>query len=103
MPVALTREARAVVAIAAASLAIRAAFAATSDIFQDEGFYWWTAYSRVSFSPHPPLLPLLVRCGMAILGHGVLGVRAGSLLWGTGAVVLSYLLGRDMYSRRTGL
>lgn len=100
---AFTREARAVTAITVASLAVRLAFAASSDVFQDEALYWWTAHAGVSFSPHPPLVPAVILCGERLLGAGVLGIRAGSLVWGTGGIVLCYLLGRDMYDRRTGV
>ncbi|MHC4592313.1 MAG: ArnT family glycosyltransferase [Planctomycetota bacterium] len=98
-----TREARTLAAIVVASLVVRLAFAASSDVFQDEALYWWTAHAGVSFSPHPPLVPVAILCGERLLGAGVLGIRAGSLLWGTGGIVLCYLLGRDMYDRRTGV
>ena len=103
MSISLSREARWVAVIACASLAARVAFAACSDIFQDEALYWWTAFEGPSFSPAPPLLPLVMRAGGGLLGHGVLAIRAGSLLFGTAAVIVIYLLGRDIYSRRAGL
>jgi len=93
-----------VLAIAIASLALRVAFAATSDIFQDEALHWWEARQPgVQFSPQPPLASLMVEASLAVLGHGTLALRAGSLLWGTGAIVLAWLLGRDMFGRGVGL
>jgi len=92
-----------VAGIAGVSLAVRAAFAAWAGPFQDEALYWWAAGEAPGFSPHPPIVSLGVRWGVAILGHGTLGLRAASLVFGTGLLVLAYLLGRAMYDRTTGL
>jgi len=103
-PVRLSREGRVILAVAAASLALRVAFAATSDIFQDEALHWWeTRHPGVQFSPQPPMASLIVQASLAVLGHGTLALRAGSLLWGTGAIVLAWLIGRDMFGRGVGL
>lgn len=90
-----------VAAIAAASLAVRLAFAASLGIFQDEALYWWCAQDNAaSFCPSPPAVPLMVRWGEAALGPGVLGVRAGSLLCGTAGIVLAAALAAEFYGHR---
>ena len=99
----LSREGRVVAVIVVVSLAVRVLYAASSDIFQDEALYWWQAHEALGFSPHPPALLLMIRWSSAVFGHGVLSLRLGSLVWGTAGIVLSYLLGRDMYGRRAGL
>jgi len=44
-----------------------------------------------------------VRLGLAVLGVGVLGLRLGSLLCGTAAIIVAYLLARDLYGARVGV
>jgi len=92
-----------VAGIAGVSLAARLAFAVSAGPFQDEALYWWAAGKAPGFSPHPPLVSLSVRCGLAVFGQGTLGLRAASLVFGTCIIVLAYLLGREMYDRATGL
>jgi dolichol-phosphate mannosyltransferase len=93
-----------VAAIAVASLAVRAAFAARVGVFQDEALYWWSAQdSWVGFCPSPPAVALMVRWGEALLGPGVLGVRAGSLLSGTAGIILAAVLGWEFYGRRAAV
>lgn len=91
-------------AIVAASLALRLAVALPMDIFQDEALYWWGARpAELSFSPQPPGVYLSVLAGTGVFGDTLLGLRAATLLLGTGTVVLVYLLGRELYGPRAGL
>ena len=99
----LRKELAVVGAIALLSLAVRTLAALTTDIFQDEGVYWKQAYEGLSFSPHPPAAPLMVRLGLAVFGQNMLGLRAASLVAGTASVVMAYVLGRRMYGRRAGV
>lgn len=90
--------------IALASLAARLVFSASVGIFQDEALYWWSAQdSAVSFCPSPPAVPLMARWGEALMGPGVLGVRAGPLLCGTAGIVLAAVLGWEFYGRRAAV
>ena len=100
----LRNEAAIVLAIAAASLLVRVAFAARCGIYQDEALHWREAqHVGLSFSPQPPAASLGARLGLAVFGHGALGLRLGSLLWCTGSIALAYLLGRALYGPRAGL
>jgi len=92
-----------VLLIALCSLAVRAAVAQHLDVFQDEGLYWWQGHEGISFSPHPPGVPALVRAGEAVFGDRLLGIRAASLLSATASIFLCYLLARDLFGRRAGL
>lgn len=94
-----------VVSLAAGlSLAGRFVAATRLEVFQDEALYWWGAQARpLSFSPHPPAAYLMVRLGTMVFGNTLLGLRAGSLVWGTAAIVLAYALGRDLYGARAGV
>ena len=90
--------------IALASLALRAAFAASVGLFQDEALYWWFARDAgLSFSPQPPGISLLVRWGVALLGTGPLAVRAGSLLLGTLGIPVAAVLAWEFYGRRAAV
>jgi len=53
--------------------------------------------------PHPPVVPQMVWLFGELLGDGTFALRLGSLLCGTGSIVLAYLLGHDLYSGRAGL
>ncbi|MFW6163714.1 MAG: glycosyltransferase family 39 protein, partial [Planctomycetota bacterium] len=91
-------------ALVLGSLALRATVAARCDLYQDEALHWWeTRQPGVNFSPQPPVASQTAHVALAVLGHGTLALRAGSLLYGTGIVVLAYLVGRDMFGRRAGL
>jgi 4-amino-4-deoxy-L-arabinose transferase-like glycosyltransferase len=92
------------VLIVALSLAARALFAFSVDIFQDEAIYWCQAGEGLSFVPHPPGTALLMRLGLAVFGHGsVPGLRLGSVLAGTGFLLMTYILGREFGGRTAGL
>jgi len=103
MKTAARRDLIVVVLIAAASLAVRASFALSTDVFQDEMIYWWQSGSGVTFAPHPPVTALALRLGLAVLGRRVAGLRAATLLAGTAAVFMAYVLGRQMAGRRAGV
>jgi len=100
----LRRETWLVIAIAAASLALRLAMAVDMDVFQDEAYYWWGAqWGLMGFCPHPPGTSVAVWAGTQAFGDTLLGLRVGSLAWGTGAIVLACALGRELYGPRAGL
>ena len=103
MKAASRRDTIVVLLVAAASLAVRALFALSTDVFQDEMVYWWQSGEGIGFAPHPPVTALAIRLGLGVLGRGVAGLRAGSLLAGTASVVVAYVLGRQMAGRRAGL
>jgi len=99
----LRRELLIVAAIAAASLALRTAFALSTDLLQDEALYAWTGSQGIAFCPHPPALPTMIRLGQVVLGRGMLALRWGPLLWGTVGVALAYVVGRELYGGRAGV
>lgn len=99
----MRRELAIVAAIAAVSLALRAAFALSTDLLPDEALYAWTGTQGISFCPHPPVLPMTIRLGQALFGRGMLALRWGTLLWGTAGIVMAYVLGRRLYGGRAGV
>ena len=99
----LRRDLLIVAVVAAASLALRAAFALSTDLLQDEALYAWTGSQGIGFCPHPPALPVMIRLGQVVFGRGMLALRWGPLLWGTVAIALAYLAGRELYGGRAGV
>lgn len=94
----------ALTAILAGSLALRLAAALPLAPFQDEALYWWGARSaEPSFCPHPPGAYLLVWAGTQVFGDSLLGLRVGTLACGTAAVLLAYLMGRELHGPAAGL
>ncbi len=91
------------VALCAASLVARAAIVLRTDILPDEAIYWWASVRQLAFSPHPPLVSLLIRLGELILGHSVPGMRLMALVLGTALIAMAYALGRALFGRRAGL
>jgi 4-amino-4-deoxy-L-arabinose transferase-like glycosyltransferase len=99
----MKRPTLAVIGIAALSLAVRLVLAMTAGIYQDEGIYWWQAGEPPGFYIHPPVTALLIRAGLAVFGHHVGALRAGSLATGTVAIAAVWLVGRRMGGARAGL
>ncbi len=90
--------------IALTSLVARSFLAARLGLFQDEAIYWWLSQDQgVSFCPQPPAVILLLKWGEFLLGPGTLGVRAGSLFFGTLGIILAAVLGRDLFGRTTSV
>ncbi|HEV8323702.1 MAG TPA: glycosyltransferase family 39 protein [Myxococcota bacterium] len=68
-------------ALAAALTALRAAWAAATDLSPDEAYYWtWAVHG--AHADHPPGVGWLIRAGVALLGPTELGVRAGAVACG---------------------
>ncbi|MEJ2212269.1 MAG: glycosyltransferase family 39 protein [Anaerolineae bacterium] len=92
------------------ALGLRLARLTFQPLWWDEGWSLYFAASDVpslldltSVDIHPPLYYLLLRLWEALAGSGVVSVRLFSVLIGTAAVPLIYLLGRRMLGRRGGL
>lgn len=61
---------------------------------------WWT---RLSFHDHPPLVFFIQHISLSVFGENRFGFRFPSALFGIASVYLLYLVGRELYSQRTGL
>jgi 4-amino-4-deoxy-L-arabinose transferase-like glycosyltransferase len=53
--------------------------------------------------PHPPLYYLTLHGWMQVFGRSPLAVRSLSLILGIASIAAVYLLGRELYDKRTGL
>jgi hypothetical protein len=66
---------------------------------------FFAGYARAEWlgNQHPPLVVLINGYLMRFTGAGIYGLRLLTLLFAAGTVVITYILGRDLYDRRTGL
>jgi len=63
--------------------ALRAWFAAGTELTPDEAYYWtWAQEPAAGYLDHPPLVAWLIRLGTLLLGNSALGVRLFSLVSG---------------------
>src|ERR1700730_664356 len=70
----------------------RVILAATTDLAEDEAYYWlWSTHLATGYYDHPPMIAYWIRAGTSIFGQTTFGVRAVGLL---SAVAGSYLLYR---------
>lgn len=63
------------------------------------GIPWWT---KLSFHDHPPLVFWVQHFSMKIFGETNFGFRFPAALFGIGAVLLLYFIGRALYSEIVG-
>jgi 4-amino-4-deoxy-L-arabinose transferase-like glycosyltransferase len=70
----------------------------------DESYYWlWSRNLAWAYYDHPAGVALLVRGSTALAGTGPWGIRWLNALLGVGCVVLTFLVGQRLHSRRAGL
>ncbi len=73
------------------------------DLSPDEAHYWeWTRRPDLSYYSKGPMVAWFITLGTALFGNTEIGVRAPAIALSMATSVLLYLLGRDMYDRRTG-
>lgn len=60
-----------------------------------------TKYSIGDF--HPPLYHIVLKTTVMFLGSSELIVRMPSVMFGVGAVYLTYLIGKELYDKKTGI
>src|SRR4030042_4150241 len=70
------------------------------------GYEWWhtspvkgTAYEWL----HPPIAKLFMAAGILIFGDNSLGWRFFSAVFGVLAVLMLYLVGKELFNKRVGL
>ena len=70
-------------------------------VFAQEAYYWsYAQHPDLSYFDHPPMVAWLIWLGTTVFGHGVLGLRIGTVACGTGATILGLLLARRMGADR---
>ena len=87
---------RACLAMVGLLLIGRVILAATTNLAEDEAYYWlWSTHLATGYYDHPPMIAYWIRAGTSIFGQTTFGVRAVGLL---SAVAGSYLLYRTSLS-----
>ncbi len=61
---------------------------------------WW---AHLSFHDHPPLIMAIQHIFIEVIGDSLLAVRLPSVIAGLTTILLVYLLGKEIFSRRVGL
>lgn len=95
---AVTRDTgvRLCLAVVALLLTLRIILAATTDLAEDEAYYWlWSTHLATGYYDHPPMVAYWIRAGTAIFGQTAFGVRFVGLM---SALAGSYLLYRTSLS-----
>lgn len=70
----------------------------------DESYYWlWSRHPAWAYYDHPAGIALLVRASTALGGTSAFGVRWLNAATGVACVILVYLVGKRLLSRRAGL
>jgi 4-amino-4-deoxy-L-arabinose transferase-like glycosyltransferase len=73
-------------------------------LYADEAYYWdWSRALDWGYFSKPPLVAALIAGTTALLGDGLLGVKAGSLLLYPATAILIFAMGRRFYDNETGL
>jgi len=91
-----------VLAVTAAFLAVELALAARYGFHRDELYFLACArHLALGYVDQPPLVPLVTRVSMALLGSSVVAIRLAPAIAAAGAVVLSAGLARELGGGRT--
>ncbi len=70
----------------------------------DESYYWeWSRRLDWGYYDQAPMIAWLIRASTALFGSSEFGVRAGVILCSSAMLWLTYLLGRRLFSERTGV
>lgn len=75
---------------------------ALTDLGILEFFVWYKNIPWLGMN-HPPLIPLIYGLAMDVFGPYLLVLRVISLIFMVGTLVCTYLVGRELYDRATGL
>jgi 4-amino-4-deoxy-L-arabinose transferase-like glycosyltransferase len=94
----------ALVLIVAAASALRFAGLDSPSLIGDESYYWlWSRHPAWAYYDHPAGVALLIRASTALGDATPFGIRWLNALAGVACVVLTWLVGEHLLSRRAGL
>ncbi|MBV9850019.1 MAG: hypothetical protein JO250_10140, partial [Armatimonadetes bacterium] len=72
-------------------------YAGTHELVQDEAYYWqWARHLDWGYYDNTPLVALVIRACITLLGSNPVGVRAGAILSALVAAAFIYLLARRL-------
>jgi membrane-associated phospholipid phosphatase len=74
------------------------------DLSFDEAHYWeWSRRLDWSYYSKGPLIACLIYLGTALFGNNVFGIRILAVLFSALSSAVIFIIGRDLYDKRTGL
>ena len=80
----------------------RAIVGATIPLIDDEAYYWlWAHHLDWSYLDHPPMIAYIVFLTTRF-GDDAIWIRLGALVLGAATTYALFLLGRELFSARTG-
>jgi 4-amino-4-deoxy-L-arabinose transferase-like glycosyltransferase len=83
-------------------LIFRIALAATSNLAEDEAYYWlWSTHLAAGYYDHPPMIAYWIRAGTSLFGQTAFGVRFAGLIGTLAGAYLLYLTSLSLF--RNGL
>jgi 4-amino-4-deoxy-L-arabinose transferase-like glycosyltransferase len=86
------------------AIVVRLAVAALVPIAPDESYYWaWSRHLAAGYFDHPPVVALVSRFGIALLGDTALGIRLGCVLAGALASIVLVWIAGEMGGNRARL
>ena len=74
------------------------------DLSFDEAHYWeWSRHLDWSYYSKGPVIAYLIYLGTSVFGDTVLGVRVLAVVLSAASSFLLYLMGKELYDKKTGL
>lgn len=97
------RGRRLLVAMTAAGLLIRIAWAVRVPLLEGEAYHWvWSKMLALSYLDHPPFIAYMIRL-TTLISDAEVWVRMGPLLAGIVTQLALFTLGREIFDERAGL
>ncbi len=94
-------DVRAAGAAALIIVLLRILIAATTDLSEDEAYYWlWSRHLAWGYYDHPPMVAYWVRAGTAIFGQTEFGVRFAGMLSAIAGSYVLYLTSLSLFRDR---
>ena len=91
-------------AIVLAATALRLLRLDALSLIGDESYYWlWSRHPAWAYYDHPAGVAMMIRASTTIAGPTPWGVRWLNALLGVACVILTWLVGKRLLSRRAGL
>ena len=82
-------------------LIVRVTLAASTDLAEDEAYYWlWSKSLVASYYDHPPMIAYWIRAGTSLFGQTAFGVRVAGLMATLAGSYLLYLTSLSLFRNR---
>ncbi len=86
------------------SLVLRLLYFGTTELLQEEAYYWnYARHMAPGYLDHPPLVATLIWLGTKLLGHVELGIRLGAFCCWFATAYFSYALTKAMFNAKAAI